>query len=102
MDTAELKKMTNYYVDDINKRLLTIESNVKKRNSWALIYDKIKANPSRTDENVLMLMTEHFGKDCLKSVIIQVAERYVKDYDDVITSQSCDLKMIVKPKTGNQ
>ena len=96
MDTTELKKMVNNYVDDIDKRLSTIEGNVKKRNSWALIYDKIKANPSRPDENVLQLMTEHFGKDCLKSVIITVAEKFVKEFDEKITAQSCDLKMIVK------
>lgn len=96
MDTTELKKNVTTYVDDINKRISTIEMNVKKRNSWALIHDKIKANTTRSDESVLELMTEHFGKDCLKSVIINIAEKYVKDFDDAITSQSCDLKMIVK------
>ena len=102
MDTTELKKMVKTYLDDIDKRLSTIESNVKKRNSWALIHDKIRANFSRTDESVLELMTEHFGKDCLKSIIIQVADKYVKDFDDAITAQSCDLKMIVKSKTNAQ
>ena len=47
-------------------------------------------------------MTEHFGKDCLKSVVIQIADKYVKDFDDAITAQSCDLKMIVKPNTDAQ
>ena len=102
MDTTELKKMVNTYIDDIEKRLSKIESNNKKRNSWALIRDKIIANSSRTDESVLQLMTEHFGKDCLKSVVIQIADKYVKDFDDAITAQSCDLKMIVKPNTDAQ
>lgn len=96
MEIEDLKKTVKTHISDIDKRLSIIESNVRKRNSWALIHDKIKANSTRSDESILELMTEHFGKDCLKAVIVTVAERYVKDFEDAITAQSCDLKMIVR------
>ena len=98
MDTTEIKKLVNAHVNDIDKRLSTIELNVKKRNGWALIKDKINVNPSRTDESILDEMTKQFGKDCLKSLIVTVADKFVKDFDESITAQSYDLKMIVNSK----
>jgi hypothetical protein len=101
MDTVELKKMVNTYVDDIDKRLSTIESNTRKRNGWATLYDSIKKAPHRTDANILLEMTQTFGENCLKALITSVAENFVKEFDEKITAQSCDLKMIIKPKQGS-
>ena len=102
MELEDLKKTVNTYIDGIDKRLSTIESNTKKRNSWAGLRDSIKKSPSKTDATILSEMTACFGADCLKSLIISVAENFVKEFDEKITAQSCDLKMIVKPKTDAQ
>jgi len=99
MQSEDLKKMVNSYVDAIDKRLSTIENNTKKRTNWANLHKSVTQNVQQSDEAVLKEMIGYFNEGCLKQLIRDVAEIFVKDLDDKITAQSCDLKMIVKPKT---
>ena len=99
MQSEELKKMVDLHVDDIAKRLSSIESNKKKLNNWSNLRRLVTQQVQRTDESVLKEMINYFGEGCLRALIRQVANDFIKDFEDTITAQSCDLKMIVKPKT---
>jgi len=91
--------MVDLHVDDIAKRLSGIESNKKKLNNWSNLRRLVMQQVQRTDESVLKEMINYFGEGCLKALIREVANDFIKDFEDKITAQSCDLKMIVKPKT---
>ena len=98
MEIQVLKKMVNSHVDDIDKRLSIIESNEKKLNNWSNLRRAVTQNDQKTDESVLKEMINYFGEGCLKALIREVANDFIKDFEDKITAQSSDLKMIVKPK----
>jgi hypothetical protein len=102
MELEDLKKTVNTYIDGIEKRLSLIESNSKKLKSWSNLRKSVTENVQQTDEAVLKQMTSYFGEGCLKALLREVAHKYIKDFEEKITAQSCDLKMIVKPKSDAQ
>ena len=96
MDTTELKKMVSTYIYDIDKRVSTIESNNKKLENWLNLRKSVTQNVQQTDENVLKEMVGYFGVGCLKALIKEVSGDFIKHFENEVTAQSCDLKMIVK------
>lgn len=102
MELEDLKKTVNTYIDGIDKRLSMIESNNKKLKNWQNLRKSVTQNVQQTDEAVLKEMKGYFGEGCLKALIREVSDHFIKDFESKVTAQSCDLKMIVKPKTDGQ
>ena len=99
MELEDLKRTTSAYIQDINSRLSTIESNNKKLKNWENLRKSVTQNVQQTDESVLEQMTNYFGVGCLKALIREVANEYINDFENKVTAQSCDLKMIVRKNT---
>lgn len=102
MELEDLKKTVNTYIDGIDKRLSMIENNNKKLKNWLNLRKSVTQNVQQTDESVLKEMTGYFGEGCLKALIREVSNDFIDDFESKVNAQSCDLKMIVKPKTDAQ
>jgi hypothetical protein len=101
METTELEDLTkkvNAYIINIDNRLDLIKSNNEKLKNWSNLRKSVTQNVRQTDEAVLKEMIGYFGEGCLKKLILDIADMYINDFESKITSQSCDLKMVVKPK----
>lgn len=92
METNELKNLLNKHIDELNQAMIVIDRNVLNRNSWITISTSIKRSPGKSDEMILKEMTQLFGTDCLKALIISVTPKNIEEFDKAITTQSLDLK----------
>ena len=98
-EADDLKVTTNAYIEQISNRLASIEANERNLKHWSTLRQSVIHNAQQTDESVLNDMHNYFGHSCLKRIIREVADTYIKEFQDKATAQSCDLRMIVKPKT---